>query len=124
MNKTNTLLALAALTISCGGAIKGGTIGGSPPLEAPTYSFGIVACGVSVAVTDPCPSPIAGATIQINGTSGYVTKTADANGYVLAVSILPFSDIKISAPGFADFAVSIEPPKIAGQNLSFSLTRS
>jgi len=58
----------------------------------------------------------------IHTSGGYASKTADANGYARFASSLPTTDLKIEAPGFVDFTVSVEPPLIAGKNLSFSLT--
>ena len=113
--------ALAASAVAC--AVQGGTI--NVPKRVPTvlvYSFGVIACAVPVDVDAPCSKPIPNAIISIRTSGGYAPKTADVNGYALFASSLPFSDLKIEAPGFVDFAVGIEPPKIAGKNLSFSLT--
>lgn len=115
------VLAAALSCVGCVGALQGGMISTSKPVQVPVYSFGIVACSVPVATTAHCPAPIAGATIQVNGTSGYVSKPADADGWALFTSIIPFSDVKISASGYVDFAVGIEPPKIDQQNVTFSL---
>jgi hypothetical protein len=113
--------AVAASAVAC--AVQGGAI--NVPKRMPTvpvYSFGVVACAAPVAVDAPCPKPIANAIISIHTSGGYASKTADANGYARFASSLPTTDLKIEAPGFVDFTVSIEPPQIAGRNLSFSLT--
>ena len=115
------LTALTASSVAC--ALQGGRINLPTPIAAaPVYSFGVVACAVPVAIDAPCPRPISNAIISIHTSGGYAPKTADANGYARFASSLPFSDLKIEAPGFVDFVVGIEPPKIAGKNLSFSLT--
>lgn len=115
------ITALAASAVAC--ALQGGTT--NVPKRMPTvpvYSFGVVACAVPVAVDAPCPKPISNAIISIHTSGGYASKTADANGYARFASSLPLSDLKVEAPGFVDFAVGIEPPKMAGKTLSFSLT--
>jgi hypothetical protein len=115
------VLALGLLTSAC--APEGGkpNVPTSTP-TVPVYAFGLVACAVPVATEAPCPKPIANAVISIHTSGGYAPKTANANGYALFASSLPFSDVAIKAEGFVDFAVGIEPPKITGKNLSFSLT--
>lgn len=113
--------ALAASAIAC--AVQGGTINVPKRTSTvPVYSFGVVACAVPVAVDAPCPKPISNAIISIHTSGGYAPKTADLNGYARFASSLALSDLKIEAPGFVDYTVGIEPPKIDGKNLSFSLT--
>lgn len=115
------LTALGVSAVAC--ALQGGTV--NAPKRNPSvsvYSFGVTACAVPVAVDAPCPMPIPHAVISIHTSGGYAPKTADLNGYARFASSLPFSDLRIEAPGFVDFTVGIEPPKIAGKDLSFSLT--
>jgi hypothetical protein len=114
------ITALASSAVAC--ALQGGTV--NVPKRLPTesvYTFGVIACAVVVALDASCPKPIPNAIISIHTSGGYAAKTADVNGYALFASSLPVSDLKIQAPGFVDLAVAIEPPKIAGRTLSFSL---
>ena len=122
-NITVSGLALALLSTACAGALHGGTVGRStPPARVPVYSFGVVACAAKVALLDPCPQPIAGAQISVNSASGYVVKRTDEKGYALFGSIMPVTDIKVTASGYADGAFdAIEPPKIQGKTISLSL---
>lgn len=115
----------ALISSSCGGALAGGTINfhDPAPVPRPHYQFGIVACAVPVAVTDPCPTPIAGAKIEVQHDDGWVYATANADGYALMNAVIPNSAVRISAAGFVTDSWSIEPPKIDGQNLSFTLVR-
>jgi len=115
------ITALTASAVACG--LQGGTVNLPKRMPAVSvYSFGVVACGVPVAVDAACPKPIPNAVVSIHTSGGYAPKTADANGYVHFASSLPVSDVKIEAPGFVAVAVGIEPPKIDGKNLSLSLT--
>lgn len=115
------ITALAASTVAC--ALQGGRINvPKRKSSVPVYSFAVIACAVPVAVDAPCPKPISNAIVSIRTSGGYAPKTADVNGYARFASSLPFSDLKIEAPGFVDFSTGIEPPKIDGKTLSFSLT--
>ena len=116
-------VALALLSAACAGALHGGTVGRStPPARVPVYSFGVVACAAKVALLDPCPQPIAGAQVSVNSTSGYVVKRTDEKGYALFGSIIPITDIKVTAAGYADGIFdAIEPPRIQGKTISLSL---
>jgi len=116
-------LALAPLSTACEGAMHGGTVGrSSAPGRVPVYTFGVVTCAARVALLDPCPQPIAGAQVSVNGTSGYVVKRTDEAGYALFGSIIPITDIRVTAAGYADGIFDgIEPPKIEGKTISLSL---
>jgi hypothetical protein len=109
--------------VACVGALQGGTIGSkTPPTTQTLYSFGLVACGVPVAPDAPCPLPVPGAIIEVNAGGGqYLARTADANGYAMFVSYLPFSDVKINAPGFEEARANLQPPSIHGQNVSIPM---
>lgn len=115
-----TLLALFA---SACGALQGGTIGGGGITKVPVYTFGIVACADNTPIDQPCVHPVPGARIAVNGTSGYVTRTADENGYAMFTSIIPFSDVKVDAQGFDSAHISIEPPKLDLKNISVYVRR-
>jgi hypothetical protein len=123
-NITRSAFALTLLSTACAGALHGGTVGRStPPARVPVYSFGVVACAAKVALLDPCPRPIAGAQVSVNSASGYVVKRTDENGYALFGSIIPLTDIKVTAAGYADGIFdAIEPPKIQGKTISLSLS--
>ncbi len=122
-NITVSVLALALLSTACAGALHGGTVGRSTPGRVPVYSFGVVACAAKVALLDPCPRPIAGAQISVNSASGYVVRRTDEKGYALFASIMPVTDIKVTAAGYAVGAFdAIEPPKIEGKTISLSLS--
>lgn len=120
--KTSLWLALALCGSSCGGALRGGAIGGGVSVSPdPTYTIGVVACAVQVAQTAPCPRPIAGATIEIQHSDGWVSKIGNGDGYAVMYASIPFSAIRISAAGYVTHAWSIEPPKLDRQNVTFSL---
>lgn len=114
---------LALMTSACTGALAGGTIGGGGATTnpSPVYSFGVVACGVPVALTDPCPSPIPGAKIEVQAADGWGYKTANGDGFASMQSFLPFSAVRVSADGYVTTAVSIQPPAIHQRNISVSL---
>jgi len=115
------ITALAASTVAC--ALQGGSINvPKRKSSVPVYSFAVIACAVPVVVDTPCPKPISNAIISIRTSGGYASKTANVNGYARFASSLPVSDLKIEAPGFVDFSTGVEPPKVDGQTLSFSLT--
>lgn len=123
MKSTSFVVSLiAALSSAC--ALQGGSINiPTTPTRTPVYGFGIVVCGVPVPVTDPCPVPIAGAAVGLHESqdADYLTQTSNADGYTYFTSVLPYSDVKISAPGYVDAALSIQPPAIDGDNLSVVL---
>jgi hypothetical protein len=114
---------LALLSTSCAGALRGGTVGpSSQPTRVTVHTFGVVVCAAKVALLDPCPQPIPGAMVSVNSTSGYVVKRTNEAGYALFGSIIPFTDIKVTAVGFVDGVFNaIEPPRIDGKNISLSL---
>ena len=121
---TLAALVLALWSTACAGALHGGTVGRStPPSRVPVYTFGVIACAAKVALLDPCPQPIAGAQVSVNSTNGYVVKRTDEAGYALFGSIIPVTDIKVTAAGYADTVFdAIEPPKIQGKTISLSLS--
>lgn len=93
-----------------------------PPTPAPTYTFGVVACAAAVPLLQPCPTPIANATIRVNTTAGYEAKLANADGYAVFTSSIPFSDVWVSADSYIDTKLGIQPPTIDGRNISITLT--
>jgi hypothetical protein len=121
---TLAAFALALFTVACAGAMHGGTLGRStPPGRVPVYTFGVIACAAKVALLDPCPQPIAGARVSVNSPSGYVVKRTDEAGYALFGSIVPVTDIKVTAAGYADAVFdAIEPQQIEGKTISLSLS--
>lgn len=120
IKKFGAILALLVST-ACAGAFRGGTLPGTPPTQIPVYSFGIVACSTYVDEAAHCPTPIPGARIQVNSTSGYVSKIANQDGYALFSSIIPFSDVLITAEDFLDGTANIQPPNIDQKNISVFL---
>lgn len=119
-------LALLALLLSaCGGALRGGTINTDPPVAAPpTYTMGIVACAQRVLPTAPCPSPIAGAKVEVQHSDGWVFQMTNRDGYTVMQAQIPYSAIRITAPGFEQLLQAIEPPLLANKNTTFSLVLS
>jgi hypothetical protein len=119
------LVTLLVLAVSaCGGALKGGTISvGTPAVSSdPVYEFGIVACAMPAAPTDPCPRPIAGAKIEVQHLDGWVYSIANGDGFALMNASIPYSAVRLSANGFETVTASIEPPKINHTNVTYSLT--
>jgi hypothetical protein len=115
-----TLLAL--LSTACTGALRGGDYRiDRRPLEQRVYMFGIVACADE---TNPCQRPIPGALIKVHSTAGYIEKTATRDGYALFGLAITSSDVHITADGFDEAAVAIEPPKIEDTNFVVALKKA
>ena len=88
----------ASLAVGCGVPVP-------PPQPVPapsTWLVDAVACASAGDVPYACQTPIGGATIQMHGPDGYITKTADGAGYAVFTLPAPFpdSDVNISAPGY------------------------
>lgn len=116
------LLAVAALALMTPGcsALRGVTITVGtpqtpptppptvpPPAPAPaTWLVDAVACAKALAEPYACAQPVAGATIQMHGPAGYITKTADGAGYAVFELPAPFpdSDVNITATGYVPIA--------------------
>ena len=109
-------LSVLALTLACT-PITVPPVTPTPP-TTPIYSFGIVVCAVQVPITAPCHQPIVGASIAVNGPNGYTTQLSNQDGYALFTSTIPFSDIKITAQGYLNYSVGIQPPLLNGQNIT------
>jgi hypothetical protein len=115
-------IVVALLSTACTGALRGGDFRiNRRPVEQHIYTFGVVACADE---TNPCRRPIPGALIKVHSTAGYIEKTANRDGYALFGLAIAFSDIHITADGFDEAALDIEPAKIEKTNIVVALKKA
>lgn len=113
MLKKYVWVVIALTTVACG-PLPPPVSPVDPPQPAPVpvteWAVDAVACASAETVPFACVIPIAGATIQMHGPAGYITKTADGAGY--AVFTLPAgfadSDVIIDAPGYVTARAHID----------------
>lgn len=93
------LLVVALLSVSCGGALRGGTIGGGGQLAPPAHRVGLT-------VRD-AKGPVPGALCGLDGATDQAVGPSDANGTIFFPSVpLSLRDTQLvcSAAGYVPFS--------------------
>lgn len=111
LGKRAAAVALAVVATSC--AVPPAPVHPVPPGPPPPaaeWLVDAVACASAGDVPYACAQPVAGATIQMHGPGGYLSKPGDGAGYAVFTVPVDFtdSDVIIDAPGFVTARAHID----------------